>query len=128
MTPNTNVAAAYQGIKVNTASPAELTLMLYEGAIKFCNKAIYAIEDHDISKANENLLKAQKIIMEFRGTLDFKYPVAKDFELIYDYIYRRLVEANIRKDKDIVEDALNYIRDMRDTWKEVMRANKMYVK
>ncbi|MDE6875494.1 MAG: flagellar export chaperone FliS [Lachnospiraceae bacterium] len=128
MTPNTNVAAAYQGIKVNTASPAELTLMLYEGAIKFCNKAIYAIEDHDISKANENLLKAQKIIMEFRGTLDFKYPVAKDFELIYDYIYRRLVEANIKKDKDIVEDALNYIRDMRDTWKEVMRANKMYVK
>ena len=128
MTPNTNVAAAYQGIKVNTASPAELTLMLYEGAIKFCNKAIYAIEDHDISKANENLLKAQKIIMEFRGTLDFKYPVAKDFELIYDYIYRRLVEANIKKDKDIVEDALNYIRDMRDTWKEVMRANKMNVK
>lgn len=128
MTPNTNVAAAYQGIKVNTASPAELTLMLYEGAIKFCNKAIYAIEDHDISKANENLLNAQKIIMEFRGTLDFKYPVAKDFELIYDYIYRRLVEANIKKDKDIVEDALNYIRDMRDTWKEVMRANKMYVK
>lgn len=128
MTPNTNIAAAYQGIKVNTASPAELTLMLYEGAIKFCNKAIYAIENHDIGKANENLLKAQKIIMEFRGTLDFKYPVAKDFELIYDYIYRRLVEANIKKDKDIVEDALNYIRDMRDTWKEVMRANKMYVK
>lgn len=128
MTPNTNIAAAYQGIKVNTASPAELTLMLYEGAIKFCNKAIYAIENKDISKANENLLKAQKIIMEFRGTLDFKYPVAKDFELIYDYIYRRLVQANIKKDKDIVEEALVYIRDMRDTWKEVMRANKMYVK
>lgn len=128
MTPNTNIAAAYQGIKVNTASPAELTLMLYEGAIKFCNKAIYAIENKDISKANENLLKAQKIIMEFRGTLDFKYPVAKDFELIYDYIYRRLVQANIKKDKDIVEEALGYIRDMRDTWKEVMRANKMYVK
>lgn len=128
MTPNTNIAAAYQGIKVNTASPAELTLMLYEGAIKFCNKAIYAIEDQNISKANENLIKAQKIIMEFRTTLDFKYPVAKDFDLIYDYIYRRLVEANIKKDKAIVEDALNHIRDMRDTWKEVMRANKMYVK
>lgn len=128
MTPNTNIAAAYQGIKVNTASPAELTLMLYEGAIKFCNKAIYALEDQNISKANENLLKAQKIIMEFRGTLDFKYPVAKDFELIYDYIYRKLVEANIKKDKGLVEDALSHIRDMRDTWKEVMRANKMYVK
>ena len=128
MTPNTNIAATYQGTKVNTASPAELTLMLYEGAIKFCNKGIYAIEDKNINKANENLLRAQKIIMELRGTLDFKYPVAKDFELVYDYIYRRLVEAYIKKDKDIVEDALKYIRDMRDTWKEVMRANKMYVK
>ena len=61
MTPNTNIAATYQGTKVNTASPAELTLMLYEGAIKFCNKGIYAIEDKNINKANENLLRAQKI-------------------------------------------------------------------
>ncbi len=128
MTPNAHIASVYQGTKVNTASPAELTLMLYEGAIKFCNKAIYAIEGNDINKANENLLKAQKIIMEFRSTLDHKYPVAQDFERVYDYVYRRLVEANIKKDKDIVEDALKYIREMRDTWKEVMRANKMYVK
>lgn len=128
MTPNANIASVYQGTKVNTASPAELTLMLYEGAIKFCNKAIYAIEDKNISKANENLLKAQKIIMEFRSTLDHKYPVAQDFERVYDFIYRRLVEANIKKDKDIIEDTLKYIREMRDTWKEVMRANKMYVK
>ncbi len=128
MAPNANIASVYQGTKVGTASPAELTLMLYEGAIKFCNKAIYAIEAKDISKANENLLKAQKIIMEFRSTLDHKYPVAQDFERVYDYVYRRLVEANIKKDKDIVEDALKYIREMRDTWKEVMRANKMYVK
>lgn len=128
MAPNPNVAAAYQGTKVNTASPAELTLMLYEGAIKFCNKASYAIEDKNIQRANENLIKAQKIIMELRATLDFKYPVAKDFELVYDYIYRRLIEANIKKDKEILEDALKYIREMRDTWKEVMRANKVYVK
>ena len=128
MTPNTNIAQTYQGVKINTASPAELTLMLYEGAIKFCNKAIYAIEDKNIAKANENLIKAQKIIMEFRGTLNFKYPVAKDFELVYDYIYRRLVEANIKKDKEIVEDALKYIREMRDTWKEVMKQNKMQEK
>ena len=66
--------------------------------------------------------------MELRVTLDMRYPVAKEFDTVYDYIYRRLVEANIKKDKDIVEDALKYIRDMRDTWKEVMRANKMYVK
>lgn len=124
----TNIASIYQGTKVNTASPADLTLMLYEGAIKFCNKGIAGIEEKNIAKANENLIKAQKIIMEFRSTLDHKYPVAQDFERVYDYIYRRLVEANIKKDKEIAEDALNYIRQMRDTWKDVMRANKMYVK
>ena len=120
-----NAAQLYQG--VNTASPAELTLMLYDGAIKFCNIAIGALEKGDNQKANTNLIKAQKIIVEFRTTLDFKYPVAQQFDIVYDYIYRRLVEANINKDKDIAEEALKYIREMRDTWKEVMRRNHIYV-
>lgn len=122
-----NAASIYQGTKINTASPAELTLMLYEGAIKFCNKALYGLEQNDLSKVNENLLKAQKIITELRSTLDFKYPVANEFELIYDYIYRRLVEANIKKDIEILEEALDYIRQMRDTWKDVMKKNNIYV-
>ena len=122
-----NAAAAYQGTKINTASPAELTLMLYEGAIKFCNKAIYAIENKDIVARNLNFQKAQKIITQLRVTLDFKYPVATDFDRVYEYIYRRLVEANIKSDITIAEDALHYIREMRDTWKEVMRRNKIYV-
>lgn len=122
-----NAAQLYQGNRVNTASPAELTLMLYDGAIKFCNIAIGALEKDDKQKANTNLIKAQKIIVEFRSTLDFKYPVAKQFDIVYDYIYRRLVEANINKDKEIAEEALKYIREMRDTWKEVMRKNHIYV-
>jgi len=120
----TNAANAYKNNAINTASPAELTLMLYEGAIKFCNIALGAMEKNDIMKTSENIIKAEKIIMEFRGTLDFKYPVAKDFELVYDYIYRRLVEANVKKDPDILTDALKYIREMRDTWKEAMRMNR----
>jgi flagellar protein FliS len=122
-----NAAAAYQGTKINTASPAELTLMLYEGAIKFCNKAIYAIENNDIESRNLNFKKAQKIITELRMTLDFKYPVANDFDRVYDYIYTRLVDANIKRDITIAEEAVGYIREMRDTWKEVMRKNKIYV-
>ncbi len=122
-----NAAQLYQGNRVNTASPAELTLMLYDGAVKFCNIAIGALEKGDKEKANTNLIKAQKIIVEFRSTLDFKYPVAKQFDIVYDYIYRRLVEANINKDKEIAEEALKYIREMRDTWKEVMRKNHIYV-
>lgn len=121
----TNAAAAYQDSKILTASPAELTLMLYEGAIKFCNLAAIAIEKKDYSKANLNLIKAQRIITEFRTTLDFKYPVAKHFDEVYDYIYSRLIQANIRKDAAILEEALGYIREMRDTWKEVMRLAKI---
>lgn len=120
----TNAAAAYKDSKILTASPAELTLMLYEGAIKFCNMGLMAIEKGDIEKANTNIIKSEKIILEFRATLNFKYSVAKDFDLVYDYIYRRLIDANIRKDKLILEEALGYIREMRDTWKDVMRLSK----
>jgi len=120
-----NAAMAYKNNAIQTASPAELTLMLYEGAIKFANIAIMAIENGDVQKAHENIMKTENIIMEFRSTLDKKYPVWEDFDRVYDYIYRRLVEANIKKDKVILEEALGYIREMRDTWKEVMKAAKV---
>lgn len=120
-----NAAMAYKNNAIQTASPAELTLMLYEGAIKFANIAIMAIENGDIEKANENIIKTEKIITEFRATLDKSYPVWEDFDRVYDYIYRCLVEANLKKDKEILEEALNHIREMRDTWKEVMKANRV---
>lgn len=119
-----NAAAAYQDSKILTASPAELTLMLYEGAIKFCNIAMMAIEKNNYEKANLNIKKAERIIIEFRAALEFKYPVANHFDLVYDYIYRRLIDANVSKDAGILEEALGYIREMRDTWKEVMRLTK----
>lgn len=122
---NNNMANAYHRNAVMTASPAELTLMLYDGAIKFCNIAIIAIEKGDFESANTNIKKAQAIINEFRVTLDHSYPVWEDFERVYDYIYRRLIDANLQKDKEILEDALKYIREMKDTWKEVMRLNNV---
>ncbi len=120
----TNAAAAYGSSKILTASPAELTLMLYEGAIKFANLAIMAMEKNDIEKTNLNIIKTERIITELRGTLDFKYPVASEFDKIYDYIYRRLIDANIKKDKAILEEALDYIREMRDVWKDVMKLSR----
>ncbi len=116
-----NTVAAYQDSRIMTAKPAELTLMLFDGAIKFCNIAIMAIEKNDMQKAHNNIVKAENIILEFRATLDTKYPVAKDFDIMYDYIYRRLYDANIAKSKEIVEEALGFIRDMRETWKEAMK-------
>lgn len=120
-----NAANAYKNSKILTASPAELTLMLYDGAVKFCNIALMALEKNDYEKTSENLIKAQKIINEFRSTLDFKYPVAKDFDVVYEYIHRRLVEANLKKDPEIINEALGRIKEMRETWKEVMRLNKV---
>ncbi|MDO4464828.1 MAG: flagellar export chaperone FliS [Bacillota bacterium] len=119
-----NAYAQYKNSKVLTASPAELTLMLYEGAIKFCNIAIVAVEQKDIEKAHINIQKTQRIIEHFRLTLDMKYPVAQDFDRVYEYLGRRLVQANIKKDKEILEEVLEHLHSMRDTWKEVMRINR----
>ena len=119
-----NAYAQYNNNKIMTDSPAELTLMLYEGAIKFCNIAIVAIEDKNVEKAHINITKVENIIAEFLSTLDHKYPVAKDFENVYNYLMDRLLEANLKKDKEILEEVLKHLRTMRDTWKEVMERNK----
>lgn len=113
--------AAYASNRIMTASPAELTLMLYEGAVKFCNIAIDGIEKNDIQKAHKNIVKVENIIEEFLATLNHKYPVAADFQNVYTYLQQRLVEANIKKDKEILEEVVEHLRTMRDTWKEVMR-------
>jgi flagellar protein FliS len=118
-----NAYAQYSNNKVLTASPAELVLMLYDGAIKFCNIAVVAIDAKDIPKAHTNIVKAQKIIDHLRITLDMSYPVAQDFDNIYAYVAKRLVEANVSKDKEILEEVCTHLRSVRDTWKEVMRIN-----
>lgn len=111
----------YQNNKIMTATPAQLTLMLYDGAIKFCNIAIMGIEEGDIQKAHNNIRKVERIIEEFRATLNFKYEVANDFEKVYKYLDERLREANIHKDKEILEEVLKHLRTMRETWEEVMK-------
>jgi len=113
----------YNNSKILTASPAELTLMLYEGAIKFCNIAIMGIEQKDVDKAHTNIMKTERIINHLRVTLDMKYPVAQDFERIYVYLEQRLLEANMKKDTEILEEINTHLRSVRDTWKEVMRIN-----
>lgn len=119
-----NAYAQYNNSKVLTASPGELTLMLYEGAIKFCNIAIDAVERKNIPKAHSNIVKVERIIDYLRTTLDMKYPVAQDFERIYVYLGNRLVEGNLKKDKEILEEVCTHLRSVRDNWKEVMRINQ----
>ena len=120
-----NGYAQYNNSKILTASPAELTLMLYDGAIKFANIAVMGMEQNDIQKAHNNIIRVQRIIEEFRNSLDRKYPVAEDFDRIYVYLLKRLYEANVKKDKEIMEEVLTHLRSMRDTWIQVMKANKV---
>ena len=115
----------YNRSKILTASPAELTLMLYEGAIKFCNIAIDALEKKDIQRAHTNIVKVENIIDYLRQTLDMKYPVAQDFERMYVYLGDRLIQGNLKKDLEILEEINTHLRSIRDTWKEVMRINKV---
>lgn len=115
-----NGYAQYKNSRIMTASPAELTLMLYEGAIKFGNIAVIAMENNDPAKAHENIVKVENIIQNFRETLDKKYPVWQDFENIYVYLLRRCHEANVAKDPEIMEEVLKHLRSMRDNWKEVI--------
>ena len=128
LSPQQNAYAQYKNNKIMSASGPELTLMLYDGAIKFLNVAEYAIEKNDIQKAHTNIIKTEKIIEYLRNTLDMKYPVAQDFENMYSYISRRLVEANLSKDKDIVTEINGHMHAIRDNWVEVMKANHVFVK
>ena len=80
-----------------------------------------AIEKKDVQKTNLNIIKAENIISELRSTLNPQIPVSLEFDLMYDYIYRRLIDANINKDTKILEETLGYIRELRDTWKEAMK-------
>ncbi len=123
---NNNPYDQYQRNKILTASPAELTLMLYDGAIKFGNIAIAAmrLEKKDIEKAHLNIVKVQNILEEFRATLNWDYPVAQDFDNVYVYLLQRSLQANIAKDPEIMEEVVGHLRTMRETWVEVMNKNK----
>lgn len=119
-----NAYQAYKTNTINTASPEELTLMLYDGAVRFGNQAIIAIEHKNLEEANRLILRTEDIIQEFRCTLDRNYEISQTFETMYEYIYRRLVEANIKKDIEVLKEAVGIIKEMRDTWKEAMKLAK----
>ncbi|NLM44968.1 MAG: flagellar export chaperone FliS [Clostridiales bacterium] len=114
----------YQQNVVNTSTPQELTLMLYNGLVKFLNLGVQAIENKEMENAHNNIIKAQRIIEEFMATLDMDYDISKNLYSIYDFMNRRLIDANIRKDKDIVEEVLGLAKDLRDTWSQAMKLAK----
>jgi len=115
-----NAAQTYQTNQVTTATPSELTLMLYNGAIKFIKQAKLAVNEKNYAKAHESCIRVQQILYELMGSLNKQYPISKDFERMYDYMLRRTVEANMRKDVSILEEVEDFFVQFRDTWKEAM--------
>ena len=119
-----NPYKSYQQNSVNTASPGELTLMLYNGCLKFIKQAKKAIPDKNVEEKNTNLIKAQNIIHEFMVTLNMDVAVSNELMVMYDYINRRLVEANVKSDLDILEEVEGFVTELRDTWKQVIQLNR----
>jgi len=116
-----NPYTKFRNNAIYTATPEELTLMLYDGALKFANQALIALENKDYMKTNKLIQRVKDIIREFQITLKKEYEIAEQLDLMYNYIYRRLTQANVTKDAEILKEVIGLIRQMRDTWKEAMK-------
>lgn len=111
----------YLQTSVQTATPAQLLIMLYDGAIRFSNMAIEAIEKKDLSEAHNHLIRVQEIINEFIVTLDRSSPLADQLLSLYNYFNRRLMEANMKKDAEPVKEVLGHLKELRETWAQAAK-------
>ncbi|WP_132848736.1 flagellar export chaperone FliS [Serpentinicella alkaliphila] len=115
----------YKENSVKTASPEELTLMLYNGAIKFIGQSKIHIENKNIEKTNETIVRAQSIIQELNVTLNMDYEISKNLRMLYVFILDKLVDGNIKKEIAPLDEALEIVTSLRDTWKEAMKVSKL---
>ncbi|HHW56418.1 MAG TPA: flagellar export chaperone FliS [Clostridia bacterium] len=123
----------YQQYKENailTASPEELVLMLYNGIIRFIEEAKKAIEKKDYVAANNSIQRAQDIVTELMITLDMNYDISKNLYSLYDYMLRRLIDANIKKDVEILEEVREFAVELKETWNVALNKvrEKVYAK
>ena len=119
-----SVHQAYKSNSISTASPGELTLMLYNGCLKFLGKAKIAINEKNIQEKNINLQKAQKIIQELMVTLNMNIEISQSMMQMYEYMNHRLIDANLKNDVQIIEEVEGYVQEFRDTWKQVIQLNR----
>ena len=119
-----NPAAAYRNQQIMTASSEQLTLMLYDGAIRFLRASITAIEAKDMEKAHDMNMRTQEIVREFRQTLNMDIELSENWDRLYEFMEYRLMEGNVKKDKAMLQDVLDLLKEMRDTWAEAMKLAK----
>ncbi len=114
----------YKQNTVMTATPEELILMLYDGAIKFMNIAKYSIEENDIQKAHKALIRAQDIVMELNASLNMDYDISDNLRALYNFVLEKLIDANIEKNAQDIDEVLGIMTELRDTWKEAIKEAK----
>jgi len=111
----------YLETTVQTATPAQLLIMLYDGAIRFCRQAIEAIKENKYTEANANLLKVQNIVSEFIITIDRNSPLSENLLKLYEYFNSRLIEANMKKSVESAEEVLGYLIELKETWMQAAK-------
>ena len=119
-----NPYQTYQQNAVTTSSPQELTLMLYNGCIKFIRLAAMAMEKKNIEAKNTNILKAQNILQELRSSLNMEIELSQSMDSLYDYMISQLVSANINNELATLKEVEELAEDFRNTWKEAMEQMK----
>jgi flagellar protein FliS len=113
-------ANAYRKTRTVTANQAQLVVQLYEGIVLSVGYAIQALAEGNLEGAHVSLKRAQEIITTLRGTLRRDAgPVAQNLDALYDYFFRRLVEANVNKDPSPAQEILGYTRQLLATWRIV---------
>lgn len=115
-----NPYSTYTDVAINTATKEKLTLMLYDGALKFTNQAIAALDSNNLMKLNEAVKRAMNIVWELQRTLNLQYEVSKNMDALYEYIRDRLVTANLNRDRVMLEEVKSLLTEFRDTWREAM--------
>ncbi|MBB6450368.1 flagellar protein FliS [Geomicrobium halophilum] len=116
----------YKQNSFQTASPGELTLMLYNGCLKFIRLAEGALESRDYEATNVNITKAQKIIRELMVTLRIEDETTQQMLQLYDFAYDALVRANVHNDVKALKEAKSIINSFRDTWLEVIQIDRKH--
>ena len=116
-----NAAEQYRRQQILNAPAEQLTLMLYNGCLKFIDDGKAALEEKNFEEANIQLQKAKRIISEFRLTLNMDYDISHQLFMLYNYIYDRLVEGNIKGDMAQIDEARGIISELRDAWLEAMK-------
>jgi len=118
---NQQMTNAYKNQQVMTASPEQLTLLLYNGALRFLNESILAMEQNNIPKSHNANLRVQAIVHEFMHTLDMSYDLSKDWARLYEYAEYSLIQGNIKKDVTQLQQAKSTLEDMREAWMGAMK-------